>query len=155
VVHIVSAGVGKGKTSRMISLHGETGGEGIVSPKAFAGGEHIGYDALRLSDGERMPFIRKAGFVPAGWDQAFRFDRYSFSGPALEFASQTIGTAVSTQANVFIDEIGPAELAGLGFRRPLAEALQSGRDLYIAARESCVAGIIGQYGITAYRIIEL
>lgn len=157
MVTIITGKINGGKTSRMQTIHSNLKrGDGFITPKAFENGQMAGYDIRQLSTGETCPFIRKTGALPAGWDEAFTYGAFSFSQKALEMAEGIIKTAIENGVNpLFMDEIGPVELAGKGFASLLEKGIRSGSDLYICARESCVEAVAERYHIQEVMLIKV
>lgn len=156
VVYIVSGEVDEGKTGKMAAIHRKLKrGDGFISQKIFnEQNEFVGYEIMRLSTDEAMPLAFNAHHVPAGWDEIYRCGPYCFSGAAFAFAERIIDDIIEQNISpVFIDEIGPLELAGKGFAPLLKRVLATQRDLYIAVRSACLQGVIETFAIHAPRII--
>lgn len=154
---LITGKINGGKTSRMLALSKEQPcGDGFISPKVFSEGVFIGYDIQHLSTGETYPFIRRKDSIPAVWDEAFIYGAYSFSQKALERAEGIIDKAISNKNfPLYIDEIGPVELAGRGFATLLERALKAGCDLCLAVRESCLDDVVQRFGINEYELLRI
>jgi nucleoside-triphosphatase THEP1 len=96
---------------------------GFVQRGVFdGGGVKIGYDLVRLTDGDKRPLARRAS-GGKGWtffDDVFLFAKESIKGDADA---------------CFIDEIGPVEIAGKGHRHTLTSSLEGSWLLMVVVRE--------------------
>jgi nucleoside-triphosphatase THEP1 len=155
MIRIVTGGIHSGKTTKLIDIwRAHPVGDGFVCVKNCADG--LGYDLVRLSTGERTPFIRETGQLSTDWREAFRFDKFSFSASGMEFAEGIISVLIKSRVSpIFIDEVGPVELQGNGFDALFRKAIESGSDIYVAIREACVDDVLRQFGIREYRIISV
>lgn len=85
---------------------------GVLSPAVTVNGSKIGCDVCDQQTRERAVFTRL--FAHADFDGE-PVGRYLISSEGLAFADQAIRKAVADQCDlIFIDEIGPLELAGSG-----------------------------------------
>jgi nucleoside-triphosphatase THEP1 len=154
MVHIITGEINQGKTTRIISIFNENrNGDGFITKKVFGNGGFDGYEIVRLSNGDKMPFINKILSVP---DEAFRYGIFSFSQRALNFAEEIIDELLSNNISpVYMDEIGPVELDGKGFCELLRKALHTDIDLYITVRQSCVDAVVKKFNIRKCEISQL
>lgn len=131
---------------------------GVLLLKVYAEGERIGYDALRLPVGDRIPFARVEGHEPSGWIAAQRVGPFWISSVGLKSANAWLIEAARKSRNIIIiDEVGPLELGGgglcPGLRTVLASTLQ--RKLYVVVRSECVEAVCNCFGITSYTLVEI
>lgn len=104
---------------------------GFVQRGVFDGsGGKIGYDLVRLTDGEERPLARLSD-GGKGW---------TFFDEVFDFAARSIKSDADA---CFIDEIGPVELRGKGHRDTLSRALENQSLIMIVVREE-LADAVGE-----------
>jgi nucleoside-triphosphatase THEP1 len=155
---IVTGSVDSGKTSWCRELAAANPGcAGVMLLKVYMKGERIGYDALRLPAGDRLPFARVEGHEPSGWIVAQRVGPFSISSAGLKAANAWLIEAARQPVDIIVDEVGPLELAGGGFdpglRVVLASPLQ--RKLYVTIRSDCVQAVCDRFGMASCRLVEI
>ena len=92
---------------------------GFYTPKVFSGGKFSGYDLVNINDETCYSFIRPG--KESGW---FKFARFYFNPLAINEGNRII--KLSMEADILIiDEIGPLEISGQGFRSGLDYCLQN------------------------------
>ena len=155
---IVTGSVDSGKTSwcrELVAANPECAG--VLLLKVYAEGERIGYDALRLPVGDRIPFSRVEGHEPSGWIAAQRVGPFWISSVGLKSANAWLIEAARQPRDIIIDEVGPLELGGgglcRGLRTVLASTLQ--RKLYVVIRSECVEAVCNCFGIDSYTLVEI
>ena len=154
MVYIVTGGRDRGKTATMAALYEKSGrGDGIITAKVFNDGQCAGYELVRLSTRARVPLAVRADAVEAGWDECCRQGRYSFSKRAFAYATDAFEEMLARkEIPIFIDEVGPLELAGGGFAS-VANVLAYADEVYIAVRDTYFTRVIERYGVGTYRVI--
>jgi nucleoside-triphosphatase THEP1 len=155
---IVTGPIDSGKTSWCGELAAaDPECAGVLLLKVYLHGERVGYDALRLPAGERIPFARIGGHESPGWITGERVGRFSISAAGLQTVNTWLTEAAAGSTDIIIDEIGPLELSGgglsPGLRAVLASPLQ--RKLYVVIRSDCLAAACGHFGITGYTLVEV
>jgi nucleoside-triphosphatase THEP1 len=170
MIWLISGEIDSGKTSRILEIYRQkTAGQagGFISRKVYQDNIFRGYEIVRLPDGPRMPLARlgpeknqvdkvcldKRRFAESS--EAFPYGQFIFSQAGFLFGENIILELLSAEAvrDIFIDEIGPLELQGRGFCRILLKALQSGKNLYISVRTSCLQAFLEKFNIEEYTII--
>ena len=155
---IVTGPIDSGKTSWCRKLAAANPGyRGILLLKVYVHGERIGYDSLRLSTGERVPFARIGGHEPTGWQAGDRVGPFSISTAAAKAADAWLSEAAAQTAGVIVDEIGPLELGGGGLATGLRALLTSclRQKLYVVIRRDCVEAACDHFGITGYTMVDV
>ncbi len=157
MVYLVTGGINRGKTSKIVSIYNETkSGDGFITKKIFRQDVFTGYEIVRLSNGNKMPFICKIGYEPDGWDEIFRYDIFSFSEKAFYFAENIINDILYNKISpIFIDEIGPVELGGQGFCDIFKEFIAADGIKYATVREACIKDVVSKFKIPEYKIIYI
>jgi nucleoside-triphosphatase THEP1 len=155
---IVNGPIDSGKTcwcSELAAANPECAG--VLLLKVFLRGERIGYDALNLSAGERIPFARIGGHESPGWIAGERVGPFSISAAALQAANAWLIEAAAEPVDIIIDEIGPLELSGRGLSPGLRAVLASSlsRKLYVVIRSECVEAACCRFGITGYTLVDV
>ena len=155
---IVTGSVDSGKTSwcrELAAANPESAG--VLLLKVYADSERIGYDALRLPVGDRIPFARKGGREPSDWTAAQQVGPFSISAAGLASVNAWLTEAAGQSRDIIIDEVGPLELAGdglsPGLRAALASPLQ--RKLYVVIRSDCLEAACEHFGITDYAVKQI
>jgi nucleoside-triphosphatase THEP1 len=118
---IVTGGKGDGKTTACAALlakcreMGVSVG-GILSPRRFEGGRHIGYDCLDCRHMELFPLARVRGHASGGHWLAFGRLGYLFSRAGLDRANRILVSAsgMASRGVAFIDEVGTLEMGEKG-----------------------------------------
>ncbi len=155
MIKIVPGNINSGKTRRMIELYRELGGAGFVSVKHIEDGILHGYDLLKLGTDLKIPFARYRELTSDGWKEAFAYGPFSFSRDGLEAGIGILRQAMKNGISpLFIDEIGPLELEGLGFHDIFEEIVRSGTDAIIACRELLIDEVIRHFGIEEWEVLR-
>lgn len=147
---------------------------GIFNLPVFELGTKIGYDShsavflsLLLQQSLRVikgtPFARLKSLVPHPTKTDIEFGQWIIFHEGIQFCIQQIETAINQQKQViFIDEIGPLEIAGQGFRSIL-DTILLGKDklpshLILVVRDSIVESVKQLYpnqSFTVYNFTEI
>jgi nucleoside-triphosphatase THEP1 len=130
---------------------------GLLLLKVYLHGARVGYDALHLPGGERLPFARVAGHEPAGWVPAERIGPFSMSRAGLQAANRWLIRAAASSGDIIVDEVGPLELAGGGLARGLRAVLDSPphRRVYLVVRRDCLEAVCDHYGIRGCAVVDV
>ncbi|NBF41521.1 MAG: hypothetical protein GVY14_14005 [Spirochaetes bacterium] len=163
-VTIVTGGRDAGKTQWVRELSDRRPAWGFISPKVFTGGAFVGYDLLFLPDGDRMPLARLAAgpgaesSVPD--DESFRFRRFRFNGAAFDRARNEARRALAgggprPEAAILLDEVGPLEVDGGGFREVLDGILAAARTAVLTTRPGLVGWLTEWAGADRVEVIDL
>jgi nucleoside-triphosphatase THEP1 len=157
MIHIVTGPIDSGKTSRLQAIHqASPQGDGFLSLKVMDGEGVLGYDLLRLSTGQRQPFIRRTAACPPAWDELWRLGPFSFSRQGRLFAESIIIDLLQRRVEpVFMDEIGPLELQGKGFCPLVRQLVESELTVYMAVRRECLADVIRFFAIAEHRLLPV
>jgi len=158
-ITLLTGGVDSGKTSWCLAYCRENPGwDGVLLRKVYREGRRIGYDAVRISSGQTLPFSRQAGGEPPNWRAADRVGSFSVSEYGKQTANRWLLEALGSPARgLLIDEIGPLELEGGGLAEGVQAVLRDKalRSLTLVARRSCLEEVIRRYRLTDYRLVEL
>ncbi len=98
---------------------------GLLAPSLYRNGELLGFDVLDLRNGTRVPLARrKTGGSKTG--------RFTFLPNGLKLGNAVLNaTATKTADLVIIDEFGPLELNGRGWRDDVDSLLASSNALIL------------------------
>ncbi len=153
MIHIVTGRIDSGKTTRMLTLHEQLGGDGFVSIKHMGADGPLRYECQRLSSGERFTLaVRTASNEPS--PAASTLGPYRFFLEATKRVENVMSALVERRIEpLFLDEVGPLELRGDGFDAVVSLLVDSCLDVYLSVRQSALEQVIEQYGITNYRIV--
>lgn len=155
MVNIVTGPINSGKTTKMIGIHNDIGGDGIVSKKLMDVCDVIGFNLIRLTTGEEVPFIRRTDRKIVGWNECCRLGPYTVSAEAVSWAVDFIRMYIRKEEGpVYLDEIGALEINDKCFHDVLKEILESGAETYITVRDGNLEVVKEKFGITGARIIH-
>jgi len=127
---------------------------GVLEPKRYLGGRRIGYDLLRLSTGEGLPFARLPEEAPPEWRERagpFLLDAAAARAALGWLREETAGRP----AGLILDEIGLLEAGGRGLAEALALVLAQADKLEVvlAVQARCLPLLAGR--LPAYRLLTL
>ncbi len=147
---------------------------GVLLVKVYHENLCVGYDAVRLGAGDRIPFmraggtpdwdppgLRSAGLRSAGLRSAGRIGRFSISSKGLSRAAEWIReSAGDPSKDVLVDEVGRLELEGRGFFSAVESAVEltgagRARTLYLVVREIFVRDVMKRFGIEQAEVMEI
>lgn len=164
MITIITGDIHQGKTKLMKNLYDKLfdaiedyDGDGFLAVKAVVDKEVIGYDYVRLSTREQGVLARKELDEP----EAFRFGPYSFSEAGFSKVVKVMNELIEEEGvDLFLDEIGPVELAGSGFSELLTKMIERVNyngmaDIYITVRRPFIESVIAKFSIDDYRIIDV
>ena len=156
MVHLITGAVHQGKSTYLLHLYRSLQlGDGFYNRPVFREGRLAGQEIVHLATGASRPFSFRDGFIPQDWDEECRYHVYSFSGAGLKFGREIITRACQNRIEpLFVDEIGPLELAGKGFYGLVTDLLPKRIDLYLVVRLGCLDEIVTHFGITEYIVID-
>ena len=126
---VITGQVDSGKTTFLLNIlpalnmKGEV--QGVCSPKSFFEGNFIGYDLLDISANKKFPFIRLQ--PEPDW---VKLGKFHFNPEIIERGNEIIRQADKADI-LIIDEIGPLELNGSGFRPGLEHCFDNFRGTLI------------------------
>ena len=155
MVTIIAGPINSGKTTRLSEIY-ETydNGDGFVSLKIMEGRNVKGFDLMKLSTGETKAFIRKSNDLPEYWAEDCRLGPYSFSKKAVDWVENEIEEFIQKGKNpLFLDEIGLLETGGKCFSKAVRRLVESGRDIYLSARDEFLKQIMEEFGLWDVEVI--
>lgn len=171
MIHLITGAVNQGKSTRLLSIYRSLQrGDGFYNHKIYHQGNFVGQEIVHLVTGESRLLSFRNGFIPHGksfipdgsclfpddWDEECRYDAFRFSREGLNFGREIIRNALERQLEpIFIDEIGPLELAGKGFYEILKTFIAASTDIYLVVRINCLPEVIDKFSITRYQVISL
>ncbi|MCX5795970.1 MAG: DUF2478 domain-containing protein [Elusimicrobia bacterium] len=122
---------------------------GIHAPGFWEEGRRSGFDITDLGTGESRPLCRTQG--PAGWPAQGPF---RFSPDGLAFGLRALAEAMRRDADViFVDEVGPMELRGLGWAPGLdALARQRRKPMVWVVRRALIDEVRRHWGLAPERV---
>ena len=164
MIFFIAGGIDSGKTARMRSAYDALPSGtcmGFLSVKSYCSGEFIGYDLVELASEAVIPLARLSLLYGGQFAKPFTFDRFTFDQSAFDYGCMRILEAAAAKAclGIFIDEVGPMELSGLAFAPALEGIIGSrafvSKDIYIAARSSCVDQICSLFGLEPNSVLHV
>jgi len=123
---------------------------GILAPSIWQNGELTGFDIVDLARGQRTSL---AGRGQVGREMTGKF-AFNASGLALGRAALTSPTAMTADL-VVVDEFGPLELKGDGWRTPVDRLVARAAGVLLLVVRSALAESVGAlYNIPTKRVID-
>ncbi|HOA15526.1 MAG TPA: nucleoside-triphosphatase [Bacillota bacterium] len=159
----VTGAIDSGKTSLMQRLSEELkddGVDGILCPKSYFEGEFIGYGMVRAGSSTVVPLAILEASYRGSFAESFYFDRFVFNVECFALGARIVAEAISREdvRHVFVDEVGPLELEGKGFKGIVALLSRNvgdpSKEFYIGVRESCLAQLHRALGSPQSRLIR-
>ena len=145
---VVTGPTGSGKTTLVTAVVERLRARGvrvagIVAPGLLADGRRTGFDLVNLATGERAELARERQDV--GGPHA-RWSRFAFTPEGLALGRRALGEDARGADVVVVDEVGPFELSGGGWARPLDELARGFRGrLLLVVRESVVEAVSARW----------
>ncbi|HBL37424.1 MAG TPA: hypothetical protein DDZ55_11520 [Firmicutes bacterium] len=155
MIYFITGQVNQGKSSKLRSIYQEQRtGDGFYNRKLIRNGVFVGQELVRLTSGESRIFSYRTGFIPEDWEAGAAYRDFSFSEAGLAFGCQIIWATLAERIEpIYLDELGPLELAGNGFAHVFRETLCAGIEAYVVVRSSCLQSVIDTFAVTEYQII--
>ena len=98
---------------------------GLLAPSIYRDGELLGFDAIDLRNGNRTPLARR------DTDRS-KTERFTFLAEGLKLGNTALDAAATKSADlIVIDEFGPLELNGQGWRKNVDTLITSSNALIL------------------------
>ncbi len=145
-----------GKTTAMQSLaeravaQGRTV-RGLLAPSVCENRQPIGYDVVDLSSGRSAVLARRGREGPEFTGE------FTFDAEGLSFGRAVLANEASFQADlVIVDEFGPLELKGRGWRREVdALAARAGGTVLLVVRRRLAEQVARLYSVPPSRVVDV
>ncbi len=123
---------------------------GLLAPSLWEGGRLAGFDGIDVATGERRPLARCAAVGEE------RVGAFTFSEGGLAFGRAALAPEATGKADlVVVDEFGPLELRGAGWRPEVDRLAASAAGLVLlVVRSSLAEAVAGLYRVPATRRID-
>jgi nucleoside-triphosphatase THEP1 len=155
MVIIVTGNINSYKTTKLVELFGQVGGDGFVAVKKMIGDQVHSYNSIRLTTGESKLLVLRDEFAPNGFVKQCQIGPYLFSKTTTMHIEAEIRKLIKQKkAPIFLDEIGVLELSGQCFANILTEMVESGLDLCLCMRKDVLQQVITKFNIGEHIIIE-
>lgn len=161
-VIIITGAIDSGKTSWCMKNLVESSAyscDGVLLFKQMVDSKSCGYNAVRISTGESIPFARRQGFLPENWQEEEKTGIFSISKSGKMTANRWIRESLSGSCRgIVIDEIGPLEISGRGFADSVHYVLEhadSAREIFLVIRDNCVKRVLSTFNIKPARYIYI
>ena len=133
--------------------------DGVLLLKIFSSGQRTGYDALRVSTGQTIPFARRKGFEPEDWHSTEKIGVFSISRKGKKIVNRWIREASSRNVEgIIIDEVGPLEILGRGLADSVQYALNntpSYTKIFMVVRKDCLKEVCHKFNIKDHMLISI
>lgn len=151
MIYIITGPVNSGKSTYLLSLYNRSKiGDGFYLKKLFDGQTYIGQEIICLSTNISMPFSYLHNYIPTNWDEAYRYDKYSFSLSAFAYARNISDSYADP---FFLDELGPLEIQNKGLYDIFNKLLAANNDIYVVIRDNCLSDIINKFDLKNYMLV--
>lgn len=157
MIYVITGAVNQGKTTRLLGIYQNLKiGDGFYNRKIYRGDMIAGQEIIHLATGASSLFSYREEFIPGNWDEECRYRSFSFSRAGLDFGRRIIQKALdSAMEPIFLDEIGPLELAGKGFGEIFMRLLAARMEMYVVVRMDCLKDVVKKFLIKNYREIKI
>jgi len=169
MIVIVSGQRDSGKTTWCRENLSAESTAGVLLVKDYEESLFVGYDAVRLGTGARIPFMRIRNFAGSGGrphlGRPHRFvdeiGQFRISEEGLSRATEWIrDSAADPSKDILVDEVGRLELEGRGFFSAVETAVEQAgpgwrRTLYLVVREIFVRDVMERFGIEQAEVMEI
>ncbi len=109
---------------------------GLLAPSILLGGKLVGYDVVDLQQGTRAPLARRKRDGGA-------VGRFTFLAAGLELGRTALGRESIKSADlIVVDEFGPWELDGGGWRKNVDELLGADKGLVLLIVRDQLVGLV-------------
>jgi nucleoside-triphosphatase THEP1 len=176
MIHFITGAVNQGKSTRLLNIYRSLQmGDGFYNRKIYRGDSLAGQEIVHLASGASKLFSLREGFIPererftldrkilfpageslfpADWEEECRYDAFRFSRAGLNFGREIIRNALERQLElIFIDEVGPLELAGQGFYETVKASIAASINIYLVVRSNCLPEVIEKFSIIRYQVV--
>jgi nucleoside-triphosphatase THEP1 len=143
-----------GKTSAARRLIDRAAAEGIstagvLAPAIYECDCLLGFDVVDVATGARLPLARRAEQPDKG------VGRFAFLAEGLRFGKAALDRALASRAHlVVVDEFGPLELQGKGWRHAVDQLLSTcGDTLLLVVREELIGDVKRLYAPQRLRVV--
>ncbi len=122
---------------------------GLLAPSVRESGRLIGFDAVDLRTGRRTPLARR------GRGGSQQVGGFAFAAEGLRLGAEALSPAATRGADlVIVDEFGPLELQGRGWRSAVDELLSGFPGvLVLVVRAEMVAAVRSAYPAVAPAVV--
>lgn len=136
-----------GKTTAAAKLVEQATAEGFVvagllAPAIYGDGCLLGFDGVDIATGRRLPLVRRLE------SSAGHVSPFAFTADGLSFGNAALAcSAARAAALVIVDEFGPLEFRGDGWRTAVDQLVLSCRGvLLLVVREALASDVLQLYG---------
>ena len=100
---------------------------GLLAPSIYTNGQLTGFDAVNISSGERIQLSQRKQATESN-----SVGEFTFSKEGLKFGSNALDSTSARSADlIIIDEFGPLELTGGGWRKNTDSILSDTKALLV------------------------
>ncbi|MFP4177163.1 MAG: nucleoside-triphosphatase [Acholeplasmataceae bacterium] len=144
MVEIITGRINDFKTTTMKKrFEKDRKGDGFISLKQMEKDTVMGYDAMRLSSGEKRPLVRNEAYFKDDFVVRDRIGPYLFNAATMDWIESEVDRLIEARISpIYFDEVGMLELAGRGFSSMLKRMAASDLDLILVIRRDLVDRIV-------------
>lgn len=155
MIYIITGKINSYKTTRLKERYNALKGDGFISVKHMSNNKVLYYHIERLSDQSKSMFAIHKEHYPVLFEKVEQLGPYVFDKNVFEMVETTMKNCIEQHVSpLFIDEIGPLEIAHKGFYKTFRRLLNSGLDVYFTCRASLVESVVKTFNIKAYERLD-
>lgn len=155
MIYIITGKINSYKTTRLKALYNTLNGDGFASIKHMHRNKVLYYHIERLSDQSTSMFAIHKDHYPVMFEKVEQLGPYVFDKTVFEMVESVIEQCIKKQVSpLFIDEVGPLEIARKGFYKTLTQLLNSDSDVYFTCRTSLVESVVKTFNIETYVLLD-
>ncbi|MFW5889521.1 MAG: nucleoside-triphosphatase [Bacillota bacterium] len=156
MVKIVTGKINSYKTTKLENIYRKIkNGDGFIAKKTMKNDLVYGYTLVRLSNGDKTPFIIRDIYYDNNKDIIYKLGPYLFYKDAFNYINETVNEWIKKDINpIFIDEISILELQEKGYYKILMKLLSLNKDLYLVVRSDLIEKVIKKFRIKEFQIIR-
>jgi nucleoside-triphosphatase THEP1 len=155
MIKIVTGKINSYKTTRLFNHYQDSLlGDGFIARKMMKNDLVYGYDLIQLSNGYKIPFIRRDIFDDTAYEVIYKLGPYHFFESAFLYVEEKIDEFIKQGISpIYLDEISLLELQDQGFHQVLLKLLEQKIDLVLVIREDLLEQVLTKYKIEDYELI--
>jgi nucleoside-triphosphatase THEP1 len=156
MVTIVTGKVNSGKSTTLLHHYEKhLNGDGFIAIKKMVDHVHYGFNLMRLSSGNTLPWMVHQNYYHNDFAKTMKFGPYYLNLNLLDLVEEATDEMLEQKVSpIYVDEVGVLELNGGGYHNIIRKILKSGTDLVIAVRDDLVPSVLTYFDIKDYELIQ-
>lgn len=157
MITFLTGPIDSGKTSWLAKHYAKHAqGDGFLARKIYRGTKVYGYEAIRLTTKETLPWLIRDDFYFDEFGDEARVGPFHANLQTLAQIEAAYETMMTQKVQpIYLDEIGPWELSGQGFDAIFRKLLAAKGDLFVAIRKDLLNAVVDYYGLQDYIVVQV